>query len=165
MLYVLDFNDVVPTVQVLDRTLQHFAAGIRSGFYGASAVVVSCQSLPVRRWVELWAAAENLPIYLSQSTTSLSLIQAQPAMQLSATERATLKSVLDAGGSVTAPEIARTSGLKPSAAINRLNTLEGKGLLFRQTQTGKRPDVYVDFRAASIEYASSAMSAQAEDQP
>lgn len=159
MLCVLDLNSVVPTVDVLDGILLDLAARIRSGAFGAGAIVVSSQSPAIRRWVELWAAAEALPIYISESTTSFALIQARPAMQLSATERATLTSVLDHGGYVSAPELARELHLNVSAVINRLTALERKGLLRREPRAGRQADVYMDYRSAGIEYANETMDA------
>jgi DNA-binding MarR family transcriptional regulator len=159
MLCVLDFNAVDPTLDLLDGILVDFAARIRSGAFGAGAVVVSSQSPAIRRWVELWAAAEALPIYISESTTSFALIQAKPAMQLSATERTTLTSVLDCGGVTSAPALARQLRLSVSAVLNRLNALERKGLLRREPQAGRQPDVYMDYRSAGIDYANETMEA------
>jgi predicted transcriptional regulator len=163
MLYLFDLNDVTPTPPVLDAALRTLARDIQLGRYGESAIVVSSQDPSVRRHIELLASAENLPIYLSNSTTNFGLVQAEPAMHLSATDRQTLRAVLNQGGSATAPQIAKALSLAPTAAINRLSSLERRGLLFKREQPGRQPDLYIDVRAASLQYGEATLNAALED--
>jgi predicted transcriptional regulator len=152
MLYLLDLNDVHPTIAVLDAYLRTLATDIKAGQYGESAIVVSTQDASVRRYVEMVAAQENLPIYVSPSTTSFALIQAKPGARLTETERETLRSVMELGGVIDARALANALKLRHTTAVNRLNSLESKGLLFRRRRPGRRTDLYVDYRIASAQY-------------
>jgi len=162
MLYLLDLNAVQPTLGVLEAALRELAKDVRAGRYGQSAIVVSSQDPAIQRYVALVAAAENLPIYVSGSTTTFSLMQARPAINLSRTDSETLDVVMDMGGSVSASQVADRLHLRPTAAINRLNSLVGKGLLHKQPQSGRKGDLYVDYRAAAIQYGHRALQASIE---
>ena len=159
MLYLLDLHDVHPTVAVLDAYLRNLATEMKAGRFGESAVVVSTQDPAVRRYVEMVALQEDLPIYLSSSTTSFSLMQAPPGARLSETERQTLRTIMELGGIVDARELARTLRLQHTTAINRLNSLESKGLLFKRRRAGRRTDLYVDFRVAGSQYSVDTLNA------
>lgn len=152
MLYLLDLNSVHPSIAVLDAYLREFAKQIKAGKYGDSAVVVSTQDESVRRYVEMLAAQDELPIYVSASTTSFALIQAEPAARLTETERLTLRTVMDLGGTADARRVAHHLGLKHTTAVNRLNALCAKGLLSKKRRPGRTTDLYTDFRAASAQY-------------
>src|SRR6267378_2684842 len=74
MLYLLDLNDVHPTLAVLDAYLRALAIDVKAGRYGESAIVVSTQDPSVLRYLELVATQEDLPLFVSPSTTSFSLV-------------------------------------------------------------------------------------------
>jgi uncharacterized membrane protein len=162
MIYLLDLNGVQPLLSVIEATVNELARDIKAGRFGEAAIVVSTQDPSVQRHVQLVAAAENLPIYLSGSTTAVSLMQARPAAPLSRTDSETLDAIMDMGGSVRASVLARALGLRPTAAINRLNGLVARGLLHRQPQSGRKGDLYVDHRSAAILYGEGDVAAAME---
>jgi DNA-binding MarR family transcriptional regulator len=167
MLYLLDLHDVHPTIAVLDTYLRNLATEMKAGLFGESAIVVSTQDAAIRRYVEMLAAHQDLPIYVSSSTTSFSLMQAPPAARLSETELQTLRAVTDLGGIVDARELARTLRLRHTTAVNRLNSLASKGLLFKRRRAGRRTDLYVDYRVAGSQYSfdtlDSALASNSDD--
>jgi predicted transcriptional regulator len=159
MIYLLDLNGVQPILDVLEPALSELARDIKAGRFGESAVVVSTQDPVLQRYVELIATAENLPLYISGSTTAFSIIQARPAANLSRTDTETLDAVMNLGGRATASDVAHKLHLRQTAAINRLNALAAKGLLHKQQQSGRKGDLYVDYRAAAIDYSHNALQA------
>ena len=165
MLYLLDLHGVHPTVDVLDTYLRQLASDMKAGAYGESAIVVSTQDRGVRRYVELVAAQENLPIYVSESTTAFSLMQAQPGTSLSETDRQTLRTVMDLGGAADSRDVAKALGLQHTTAVNRLNSLASKGLLSRRRRAGRTTDLYIDFRLASAQYGFDSLDHALADSP
>jgi hypothetical protein len=151
MVYMLDLTDVNPTVEVLERFLLPLAQDFKLGRYGDSALVVSTRNSSVRRFVELLAAAHSLPIYVASSTAHLEIAEAEPAGELTATEKQTLSAVSALGGRARAAEIADRLHLQHTAAVNRLVSLTTKGYLYRESQPGRGGDVFVDPRQPSIE--------------
>lgn len=165
MLYLLDLNDVHPTVGVLDAYLRTLATDVKAGLYGESAIVVSTRDAAVRRYVEMVAAQEDLPIYVSPTTTSFALIQAQPGAKLTETEQQTLRRIMDLGGVVDARVVAKELKLRHTTALNRLNSLVSKGLLFKRRRPGRRTDLYVDFRIASAQYSFDTLNSALDVKP
>jgi predicted ArsR family transcriptional regulator len=100
--------------------------------------------------VELLATTNSLPIYVTSSTAHLEVAEAEPASQLTATERQTLAAVSALGGRVRAAELAERLHLQHTAAVNRLASLAAKGYLYRQSQPGRSGDVFVDPRHPSV---------------
>lgn len=162
MIYLLDLTGVQPLVGVIEASVNELAREMRAGRFGEAAIVVATQDPSVQRHVQLIAAAENLPIYLSGSTTAVSLMQAWPAAPLSKTDSETLDAIMDMGGSARASELAQALKLRSTAAINRLNGLVAKGLLHRQPQSGRKGDLYVDGRSAAILYGEAQIAAALE---
>lgn len=152
MLYLLDLHGVHPTVEVLDAYLRQLASDMKAGTYGESAIVVSTPDKGVKRYVQMVAAQEDLPIYVSDSTTTFALMQAEPGASLTETERQTLRIIMNLGGVVDSRDVANALHLQHTTAVNRLNALAEKGLLFRRKRAGRTTDLYVDFRIASADY-------------
>lgn len=163
MLYQIDLTGVAPIVGVLDAYVGTFAREIKAGHFGEAGIVVTTQDPFVRHYVEMLAETEGLPIYLSESTTNYSIVQAKPLIPLTATERESLWAVMEEGGSVTAKQLAAQLEIGQTAAINRLNALVEKGLLYKIASPGRRSDVYVDRRAAAIQYGEQNLEATLAD--
>lgn len=162
ILFQVDLHGIFPYVGTLDALLGALAAEIRSGRWGQAGIVVSTQDPAVRRYVEMRAMAEDVPLYLSESTTNFSLVQAEPAAPVNATERETLRAVMDAGGRASAKEVADRLEIGHTAAANRLGALVERRLLYRQRTPGRRPDLFVDRRAAAVEYGQQNLQATLE---
>lgn len=160
---LLDLNSVQPTLAVLEQLLPALGEAVKRGTKGQVTLIVSTRDLAIRHYVEMLSTERRLPIFLSDSTTSYSLMGATPAIMLTATDTQTLHCLMDLGGRATAREVALALGLTHTAAINRLNDVAEKKLAFRLEQPGNRAIVFCDARLPSVDYSSMMMAAMSAD--
>ncbi len=152
VVYVLDLAGILPSVRILDDIMSKLVSIVDRRAPHSIAFVVATDDAAVRHFVQMLALERDLPLYVSDSASPLSVMAAIPVGDLSATEQQTLSSIEQLGGRVTAGQLSRQLGIKSTAASNRLATLEAKGLLYRQSQPGRSPDVFIDHRVASFEH-------------
>lgn len=152
MTYVIDFDAVHPTVEVLQESLVPWAEAVKRGEYGKSAIVVSTRNESLRAYIQSIAAQRSLPIFVSFSTTPFDVAEADAALPLSATDEETLSAVAALGGRADAAQLASHLRLRHTAATNRLVGLSNKGYLHRQKRAGRTGDLFVDPRLPSVEY-------------
>jgi hypothetical protein len=162
-LRVLDLNGVWPSPDVLRELLVPAGQEIRSGSHGLVALAVGAGNLSLRRMIEAVATQERLPLYVSWSAEPQEVAEAEPAGDLTATERETLDTVVSMGGRVASSDLARRLKLNPTAAGNRLVNLVTKGYLRRQSRPGRDGDVFIDPRFASPEQSLEAVLAAARE--
>lgn len=160
VVYVLDLAGISPSVRILDDIMSKLVPIVDRRAPHSLAFVVATEDAAVRHFVQMLALERDLPLYVSDSASPLSVMGAIPVGQLSSTEQQTLSSIERLGGRVTAGQLAQELGIKPTAANNRLATLETKGLIYRQSQPGRSPDVFIDHRVASFEHGQSARNYQ-----
>jgi len=108
----------------------------RAGRYGEFTFVVSSEDEPTRSTIRDVANAQGVAMFVSSS--SVVLEDAEPVGGLTAKDRETLDFVLQAGGTVTAMELARQVGIEQTTAGNRLVSLHKKGYLQRLERTTPR---------------------------
>ena len=109
------------------------------------------------------AAQEDLPLYLSLSASPVEIASAEPAGDLTPTERQTLDALVSMGGRVSVADLARRLDLNHTAAGNRLGSLAAKGYLSRQSRPGRDGDLYVDPRFLTPHQALDAVLAAAKE--
>ena len=98
------------------------------------------------------ASANNLAIFISSSSTDLQ--QAEPVGGLTVKDKETLGTVLRAGGTVTAAELAGQLGIEQTTAGNRLIALNKKGYLQRIERPHPFGDQFIDPRSIRLGQAS-----------
>jgi hypothetical protein len=162
-LYMLDLNGVWPSSEVLEEVLMRVAHDIKAGIHGPATLAVSTGNSSLRRQIEALASREGVPLYVSDSAEPIGVIAAEPAGDLTATDRETLQTVTAMGGRVAAADVARRLGLNNTAASNRLTNLAAKGYLKRQSRPGRDGDMFVDPRFLSPEQTIAAVLAAAEE--
>lgn len=145
MIGILHMGDVHPAPNVLRNVIVTIGEDVRDGHYGNFSFVVSSEDVSTRTVISDIASAQNLPIFVSSSSTHLE--QAEPVGDLTAKERETLSLVLRAGGTVTAAELAQQVGIEQTTAGNRLISLHKKGYLQRIERPHPIGDQFVDPRS------------------
>jgi MarR family len=149
ILFVLDLNSVSPSSDVLEELLVRAGQEVRARGHGFAALAVSTANASLRRLIEALAAREGLPLYISASVEPNRVFEAEPAGDLTATERETLEAVVAMGGQASASDLARRLELNNTAAGNRLTNLVVKGYLKRQSRPGRDGDLFIDPRFLS----------------
>jgi DNA-binding MarR family transcriptional regulator len=149
MIGILHLGAVHPTPNVLQNVIVTIGEDIRAGRYGNFTFVVSSEDDATRRVVSDIGTAQDLPIFISSSSTNLE--QAEPTGNLTAKERETLSLVLRAGGTVTAAEFAQQVDIEQTTAGNRLNSLHKKGYLQRIERPHPIGDQFVDPRSVRFD--------------
>ena len=118
------------------------------GRYGNFTFVVSSEDAATRSIVSDIASAKDVAIFISSSPTHLD--QAHPAGDLTVKDRETLGLVLQAGGTVTAAELAEQLGIENTTAGNRLIALNKKGYLQRLERAHPGGDQFLDARSVRL---------------
>ena len=162
-LYVLDLNGVWPSSEVLEEVLVRVAHDIKAGIHGPAALAVSTGNSSLRRQIEALASREGVPVYLSDSSEPIGVVAAEPAGDLTATDRETLETVTAMGGRVAAADVAHRLELNNTTASNRLTSLAAKGYLKRERRPGRDGDMFVDPRFLSPAQTIDAVLAAAEE--
>jgi hypothetical protein len=141
---ILDLTGVFPTPGVLQDFILPIAQGVRGGVYGPLMLVVRTHDDGVADFLSYLAKQYGLSIFTISSAEPSSGVQA--VGNLTSTDQTTLHLMVQLGGTVTASELARTVGIEPTAAGNRLVNLFKKGFLFRVAQPRREGDVFVEPR-------------------
>ena len=144
---VLDLAGIAFTPSSLQELVLPLAQRIRGGEHGKVRLVISTTDPGVGDFIRYMAQAHQLPLYLSPSPFDLR--EGTPVGDLTRTERNTLDTIVGLGGQVTASRLAATEGIKPSAAANRLATLDREGYLVRQARGRREGDVYIEPRSST----------------
>jgi hypothetical protein len=161
--FVLDFGEVWPSPDVLEEVVIRLGQEIKAGAHGLATLAVSTPNSSLRRALMAVAAQEDLPLYLALSPSPAEIAAAEPAGDLTATDRQTLDAVVSMGGRISAADLARRLDLNHTAAGNRLASLAVKGYLSRQSRPGREGDLYVDPRFLTPQQAIDAVLAAARD--
>lgn len=138
---VLDLAGMEFTPSALQELILPLAQRIRGGEHGIVRMVVSTTDAGVGDFIRYMAHVHELPLYLSYSPFELK--ESTPVGALTSTERDTLDTIRELGGHVTASRLAEEEGIKPSAAANRLASLDRGGYLVRQQRGRRQGDLYI----------------------
>jgi hypothetical protein len=145
MIGILHLGALRPTPGVLRDVVVCIGEDNRAGRYGNFTFVVSAEDADTRSIVGDIAAAQDLAIFVSSSSTDLQ--HAEPVGALTAKDRETLSFVFDVGGTVTATDFATQLGIEQTTAGNRLTALHRKGFLQRIDRPHPFGDQFVDPRS------------------
>jgi predicted DNA binding protein len=148
MIGILDLAKLRPTPVVLRDVIVAIGEDVRAGRYGNFTFVVSSEDAATRSIVSDIASAKDVAIFISSSPTHLD--QAHPAGDLTVKDRETLGLVLQAGGTVTAAELAEQLGIENTTAGNRLIALNKKGYLQRLERPHPGGDQFLDARSVRL---------------
>ena len=138
---VLDLAGMEFTPAALQELILPLAQRIRGGEHGVVRLVVSTTDPAVGDFIRYMAHVHELPLYLSYSPFELG--ESTPIGALTATGKDTLDTIRALGGQVTASRLAEEEGIKPSAAANRLASLDREGYLVRQQRGRRDGDLYI----------------------
>ena len=142
LVLVLDLAGMAFTPSALQELILPLAQRIRGGEHGLVRLVVSTTDPGVSDFIRYMAHAHQLPLYLSYSPFELR--ESTPVGALTTTAKNTLDTIRVLGGQVTASKLAATEGIKPSAAANRLASLDREGYLVRQERGRREGDLYIE---------------------
>jgi hypothetical protein len=150
MIGILHLGALRPTPGVLRDVIVNIGENVRAGRYGDFSFVISSEDEPTRGVVSDIASAQDLPIFISSSSTQLENAEAVGA--LTAKDQETLILVLRAGGTVTAAEFAVQLGVEQTTAGNRLIGLSKKGYLQRVERPHPSGDYFIDPRSVRFDF-------------
>lgn len=148
MIGILDLAKLRPTPVVIRDVIVSIGEDVRAGRYGNFTFVVSSEDDATRSVLSDIASAQNLAMFVSASPAHLE--QAQPVGDLTVKDRETLQLVLQAGGTVTAAELAEQLGIEQTTAGNRLVALNKKGYLLRVERPHPVGDQFFDVRSVDL---------------
>lgn len=151
MLGILHLGATRPTPGVLRDVIVTVGEDVRAGRYGSFTLVVSSEDSATRSVITDMATAQGLGFYISSSPTDLE--GAEAVGGITQKERETLKLVMQAGGTVTAAELAANENIEQTTAGNRLIALHKKGYLQRIERPHPVGDQFVDPRSVKLEVA------------
>jgi len=143
---VINLEGRFPSPGVLLELILPLAQAARAGTYGPLALVVCSQDEAVRTVVRALAQMHDVAIFLARSPSELD--QAEPAGQLTPTERETLEVLHRLGGRTTVSTFAGATGLESNAATNRLVSVLDKGFVQRVERPRRQGQLFLDPRAA-----------------
>lgn len=149
MIGILHLGAVRPTPNVLRDVIVTIGEDARAGRYGNFTFVVSSEDEATRSVVGDIALAQELAIFVSSSPIHLE--EAEPVGDLTEKERETLTLVLQAGGTVTAAELAERLDIEQTTAGNRLVALHKKGYLQRVARPHPFGDQFIDPRSVRLD--------------
>jgi len=148
MIGILDLAKLRPTPVVIRDVIVSIGEDVRAGRYGNFTFVVSSEDDATRSVLTDIASAQNLAMFVSSSPAHLE--QAEPVGDLTVNDRETLRLVLNAGGTVTAAELAEQLGIEQTTAGNRLVALNKKGYLLRVERPHPVGDQFFDVRSVDL---------------
>jgi hypothetical protein len=148
MIGILDLAKLRPTPVVIRDVIVSIGEDVRAGRYGNFTFVVSSEDDATRSVLTDIASAQNLAMFVSSSPAHLE--QAEPVGDLTVSDRETLRLVLNAGGTVTAAELAEQLGIEQTTAGNRLVALNKKGYLLRVERPHPVGDQFFDVRSVDL---------------
>jgi DNA-binding MarR family transcriptional regulator len=142
----LDLEGRIPSVADLDQLVVPLARAARAGSLGPLALVVCTSNPPTRDTLRALAQQFDLALFVAPSLERLT--EAEPYGALTPTERETLDVMHRLGGTVTVAKFADATGLGPSAATNRLVSVQQKGFVQRVERPRAAGSIYLDPRDA-----------------
>jgi hypothetical protein len=148
MLGIVHLGAVRPTPGVLRDVVLTIGEDVKAGRYGNFTFVVSSEDEATRSVIHDIAAAQDIAMFVT--TSPLALEHAEPAGALTAKDRETLDLVLEAGGTVTASQLASHVGIEQTTAGNRLVSLHRKGYLQRVERPHPVGDLFMDPRSVTF---------------
>jgi len=143
---VLDLSGHLLSPAALREWIVPLGQRVRGGLYGDVRLVITTPDEAAQELIALLAEKYRLSLFLASSPDPRDVDGARPVGLLTTAEYETLQWLRDAGGAVTAAQLAELSDLEPSAAMNRLVNIERKGLVYRFRRPGDRSDTFVDPR-------------------
>jgi len=149
MIGILDLAGLRPTPVVLRDVIVAIGEDVRAGRYGNFTFVVSSEDDATRSIVSDIASAREVALFVSSSPRHLE--QAEPVGDLTVKDRETLGLVLQAGGTVTAAELAEQLAIPQTTAGNRLIALNKKGYLLRVERPHPVGDQFFDVRSVRLD--------------
>ncbi len=141
---VIDFGASIPTPGVLYEWVVPLGQRARAEGMGQFTLIVSSTDEATRQMASYVAAANSLPLYVTNSCQDIH--SAEPAGDLTATERETLQVLHRVGGTLTAADFGDRLGIEATAAGNRLVNLSRKGYVHRIVRSRSKGDLFVDPR-------------------
>jgi hypothetical protein len=148
MIGILNLSKLRPTPIILRDVIVGIGEDVRAGRYGNFTFVVSSEDDATRNVISDIAASKDVAIFVSSSPSHLE--DAEPAGNLTIKDRETLGFVLQAGGTVTAAELAEQLSIEPTTAGNRLIALNKKGYLQRVERPHPVGDQFLDARSVRL---------------
>lgn len=148
MIGILSLGEVRPTPVVLRDVIITVGEDIRAGRYGNFTFVVASEDEATRGIISDVATAQGVPVFVTTSPTNLEF--AEPVGDLTTKDRETLSVVLQAGGTVTAAQLADQLQIEQTTAGNRLIALNKKGYLQRLERPHPIGDQFADIRSVRI---------------
>lgn len=145
---VLDLSGKLLSPASLREWIVPLGQRVRGGLYGDVRLVITTPDEATQELIALLAEKYKLGLFLASSPDPRDVDDARPIGVLTTAESETLRWLRDAGGALTASQLAALTELEPSAATNRLVNLERRGLVFRLRRDGERADTFVDPRRA-----------------
>lgn len=143
---VIDLEGRFPLAEVLYELVVPLAQAANSGRLGPLVVVICTPSATLRDTLAALAEKHKLALFVAPSADRLA--EAEPIGDLTPTERQTLDTVHQLGGSVTVSAFAEVAGLTPPAATNRLVNVMQKGFMQRADRPRTQGVLFMDPRAA-----------------
>jgi hypothetical protein len=143
----IDLEGRFPTAAVLFELVVPLAQAARSGQLGPLVLVICTPDELVRNTLRALATAYELALFLAPSPAQLG--EAEPAGDLTATERETLDTLQRLGGRVSVATFAKATGLAAPAATNRLVNVMQKGFVHRVERPRHEGVIYLDPRGAA----------------
>jgi hypothetical protein len=144
---VLDLSGMTPTPAALRELIVPLGQRVRGGIYGGAKLVVATPDDAVAEVADFFAKSHGFAIFLAKSSSPEDVARARPAGDLTVTEHQTLEALSAAGGLATVADVALHFGIEPTAANNRLASLDRKGYVYRYKRPRRSGDVYLDPRA------------------
>lgn len=148
MVGILHLGRARPTPGVLQDVVVKIGEDVRAGRYGEFSFVVMSEDGATRNVISNIASSQDLAIFITSTVRNLE--SAEPAGALTAKDRETLDFVLQAGGTVTANELAGQLAVEQTTAGNRLVALHKKGFLQRITRPHPNGDQFIDPRSVRL---------------
>ena len=148
MLGVLHMGGARPTPGVLRDLVVTVGEDVRDGRYGSFSLFICSEDEDTRSVIGDIAAARSVAVFVCSSASDLE--HAEPVGLLTAKDRETLSLVSEAGGTVTALELAEHVNIEKTAAGNRLVSLQKKGYLQRVERPHPAGDFFVDPRSVHL---------------
>ena len=152
MLGVLHIGAVRPTPSVLRNAVVTVGEDIKAGRYGNFSFFISSEDEDTRSVIGDIAASQNVAMFVSSSPIDFE--HAEPVGEFTAKDLETLNLVLEAGGTVTAIELAQQVDIEKTAAGNRLVSLHKKGYLQRVERPHPVGDLFIDPRSVHFSQSS-----------
>jgi DNA-binding transcriptional ArsR family regulator len=145
---ILDLRDAQMTSGALREFILPLGQQLRGGVYGDIKVILVTDDEAATEAISLLAREHGLPLFLARGSSASEIAQAEPAGDLTQSERDTLDELRSVGGGATVSALAGAVGLPAPAVNNRLASLERKGYVYRFRRGRRYGDLYIDPRVS-----------------